>query len=315
MYLAKLIIFILVLPGHLIFYPSALAAEDTKGNQQLSRTEPEDVIKEEVDPHFTGEHCDVCHEKRPRQGGATFLKYGGDYIQLCRCHNYTPGTYIHPVFIKPSEEKMARFPSDFPLENGEMTCKTCHDMYQQCEADPRLKIMKTVRDIQHRHERMFLRGGAFKHRTGICFKCHDESKYKKLDPHNQLDADGKIVTEKCLYCHRSQPDVNITVYRDVQLIGNLIVLCQRCHGLLRNHPANVNHYVQPSDKVFIRMNIMEGRYGIVLPLDDEGKLTCVTCHNPHERGVIPAERAGAKGAGEYFKHRLPGIMCSSCHGM
>jgi hypothetical protein len=292
MYPVRLIIIILVVLSFFLLCASSFA------------------VKEDFDPHFTGDYCDVCHEQIPQKDGEKYLKYGGDYVQLCKCHNYTPGTYIHPVFIKPSEEKLASIPADFPLDKGEITCKTCHDMYEQCQANPRLRI----RAKHHRIERMFLRGGTFSTRTEICFKCHDESKYKMLDPHNQLTVEGEIVTEKCLYCHKDKPDLNTSSYRDIQLIGNLRVLCQRCHGLLNKHPANVNHFVPPSNEVYIRMSILKLKYKIVLPLDDEGKITCITCHNPHERGVIPVERAGAKGAGEYFRHRLPGIMCKSCHG-
>lgn len=308
MYLIRLIIIVLVVSSFFFFCGSSLAVNEAASGQFLSDSESSAVIKDDIDPHFTGDYCDVCHEQTPQKDGEKYLKYGGDYVQLCRCHNYTPGTYIHPVFIKPSEEKMASIPDDFPLEKGEITCKTCHDMYEQCQANPRLRI----RAKHHRRERMFLRGGRFRTRTEICFKCHDESKYKMLDPHNQLTAEGEIVVEKCLYCHKEKPDANTSSYRDVQLIGNLRVLCQRCHGLLNRHPANINHFVQPSNETYIRMSIMKLKYGIVLPLDDEAKLTCITCHNPHERGVIPAERAGAKGAGKHFRHRLSNI-CQSCH--
>ena len=314
MYSIRLIIILLIVSSFFLFGASSLAFKEVENEQLPSNGESREVIKDDFDPHFTGDYCDVCHEQTPQKDGEKYLKYGGDYVQLCKCHNYTPGTYIHPVFIKPSEEKLASIPADFPLEKGEITCKTCHDMYEQCQANPRLRMRDPIDTKHRRMERMFLRSAPFRTRTEICFKCHDESKYKMLDPHNQLTAEGEIITEKCLYCHKEKPDLNTSSYRDVQLIGNLRVLCQRCHGLLNKHPANINHFVQPSNEVYIRMSILKLKYKIVLLLDDEGKLTCITCHNPHERGVIPIERAGAKGAGEYLRHRLPGIMCRACHG-
>jgi len=60
---------------------------------------------------------------------------------------------------------------------------------------------------------------------------------------------------------------------------------------------------------------MEEKFGIILPLDADGKMTCVTCHNPHQKGVIPPERAAAKGADSKFRHRLPDKMCTECHQM
>ena len=274
------------------------------------------VPEEDINPHFAGAYCELCHEKTPFKGGDTYLKYKGDFVQLCNCHNYTKGTYIHPVFIKPSEEKRARIPDDFPLDDGMITCTTCHDMYLQCQHNDDLRRYITSRKRKRNIiEIMFLRGGYLKKRTDICFKCHDEQKYKMLDPHNQLDANGDIIVEKCLYCHKVKPDTKTMFFGDVELIGDLKILCQRCHGEYERHPGSVNHYLQPSPKLYTRMKIMEGEFGIVLPLDYEGKLTCVTCHNPHERGVIPEEYSGSGGAGVKYRHRLPERLCQACHAV
>lgn len=282
---------------------------------KLDTDETKEDVRKDINPHFSGEHCDFCHEKRPEKGGETYLKYEGDFIKMCDCHKYTAGTYIHPVFIEPSNEKKSKIPEDFPLKDGKITCSTCHEFYDQCQENRELRRLSRINKKHYRMDRMFLRGAPFRKRTDICFKCHDESKYKMMDPHNQLDANGEIVVEKCLYCHKEKPDADLATYADVELIGDLKVLCQRCHGFLSKHPANVNHFRQPSEKMFTRMKIIEGEYGIVLPLDYEGKLTCITCHNPHERGVIPSEREGAKGSSEKYRHRLPGILCQSCHRM
>ena len=64
-----------------------------------------DGLADSFNPHYTGKYCRECHAKTPREGGAVFLKYGGDFSKLCRCHGNTPGDYLHPVDIIPSEEK------------------------------------------------------------------------------------------------------------------------------------------------------------------------------------------------------------------
>jgi hypothetical protein len=271
--------------------------------------------KEEINPHFTGKYCDFCHAKKPEIDGEKYLKYGGDLIQLCSCHKYTAGTYIHPVFIKPSAEKIEKIPGDYPLVEGKLSCITCHDMYKQCQENPDLQyLLNSKKQRKHKIDIMFLRGDNLQKRTDICFKCHNESKYKMLDPHNQMDAKGKIIIDKCLYCHKQTPDVDTESFKDVGLIGDLKVLCRRCHGDFSRHPAGVDHFVVPSPKLYARMKIIEGEFGIVLPLDHEGKLTCATCHNPHERGVIPEAKSGSMGAGEQYRHRLPQKLCQSCHG-
>jgi hypothetical protein len=266
---------------------------------------PDKSVTPTLNPHFTGKYCDECHEGTPVEGGDKLLKFGGDYTQLCSCHNYTPGTYIHPVEIVPSMEKMEKMADTFPLENGKISCGTCHDIYEQCKNNPKLMINKSK----------FFRGGPYLNRTTMCFKCHDENKYKMLDPHNQLDNEWKIIPEKCLYCHVTVPDREESTFEDVQLIGDLKVLCQRCHGSLLKHPGNAFHYLIPSDKFMRRIKEMEREYQVILPLDYEGKLTCTTCHNPHERGVIPGMRKSAKGASDAFRHRIPKKLCTKCHGL
>jgi hypothetical protein len=269
----------------------------------------------ETDLHYTGRFCTECHDKRPKKGGEKFLKFKGDFDQLCRCHGYTSSSYIHPVGLKPSEEKKSKIPDNLPLKDDMLTCSTCHDVYKQCRLDQRTK----------KRDPFFLRGAPFARRTDLCFKCHDEKKYKMLDPHNQIDEDGKIVDEKCLYCHKEKPDVKRATFKEaegihgsvVKLIGDLEVLCYRCHYKQSTlHPINANHLRKPSDITLEIMKESEKKLGIILPLNYEGEITCATCHNPHERGVIPTEKASAGGASEKFRLRLPGLtgeICVACH--
>ncbi len=73
--------------------------------------------------------------------------------------------------------------------------------------------------------------------------------------------------------------------------------------------------VKPSAKGLKKMEAMKEKYGLILPLDEKGKMTCITCHNPHEKGIIPLEKASAKGADSIFRHRLPEKFCVECHQM
>ncbi|MBI4849732.1 MAG: hypothetical protein HY808_14375 [Nitrospirae bacterium] len=293
----KKIVFVIIL---IIFPCLFLFAEEKEKNGNNGVTKTTDI-------HFTGKYCTECHDKTPQQGGDTFLKFGGDYTQLCKCHGYTPGTYIHPVEIIPSEEKKAKIPKDFPLPGGKVSCLTCHDMYLQCQLNPRALSLN----------KRFLRGAPYVSRTMLCFRCHDEKKYTMLDPHNQINEAGAIIVDKCLYCHTEKPDEKRATFQEVKLIGDLEVLCFRCHFKQSQlHPINANHLRTPSDKTLMTMKESEKKYGIILPLNYEGKITCPTCHNPHEKGIIPGEKPSSQGASEKYRLRLAGRnlqICVACH--
>ncbi len=138
-----------------------------------------------------------------------------------------------------------------------------------------------------------------------------------LDPHNQLTETGDIIIDKCLYCHLEKPDETSATFKEVKLIGQLEVLCFRCHyKQSKLHPINANHLVKPSRQIIENMKDSEEKFGIILPLNYDGNITCPTCHNPHERGVIPRGKASSKGASENYRLRLAGEklqICVACH--
>ena len=53
---------------------------------------------------------------------------------------------------------------------------------------------------------------------------------------------------------------------------------------------------------------------VVLPLAGGTGVTCITCHNPHERGIL----SGPAGIGADEDHRLRlatfNEICTPCHG-
>jgi hypothetical protein len=120
-----------------------------------------------------------------------------------------------------------------------------------------------------------------------------------------------------LYCHAEKPDENRAYPEDPKLVGDLDVLCVRCHFHLARQmqSAEFSHMIKPTAKTIATMKKMEEELRMVLPLDAEGKTTCATCHNPHEKGVISTESPAATGAGSKFRLRLPEPPCIACHEM
>jgi hypothetical protein len=260
-----------------------------------------------TDIHYSSRYCLECHESSPKKGGNKSLRFGGDFKILCRCHYNTSANYVHPVDIVPSEEITPRIPAEFPLKDGQVSCSTCHDIVVQCRDNQVDRIFLK--------EQKFLRGAPLQTKTSICFRCHDAGKYQMYNPHNQLTKKNEIIEEKCLYCHAEIPDSKKTTLKDAKLIGNLQAMCARCHMRSVKQIFHANHLRQPSPQVLAQIKQMEDQYSIILPLGNDGQITCATCHNPHEKGVIPDKRSGAKGASEARRHRLSGNMCIKCHPM
>ncbi len=254
----------------------------------------------ETNIHFTGRYCTQCHESNPTKGRRMRLKFNGDPNLLCRCHVNTHTSYWHPIDIDPRLYGDIKIAGDLPLFKGKIACFTCHDMFRQCRK-------RSIRVST-------LRGGPFQTRSAFCFKCHNRTDYDPLDPHQQIDKRGEILSNTCMYCHLEPPAQFNDPSNALKFIGELGLLCQRCHMIKGNHSGNVQHYGKTAKaKTLARMKKMEVKYQVILPLDGKGRVTCVTCHNPHADGVIDRSRPAAKGADVKFRHRLRGNMCIVCH--
>ncbi|MBA4366856.1 MAG: hypothetical protein C0403_04380 [Desulfobacterium sp.] len=282
----------------IIVFVCNIMAYETKANKK--NYPGAGVVEVTTNIHYSGRYCLECHENPPTDGHSN-LRFEGSFKGLCRCHQDAPGEYPHPVEIPLSKEKKERIPAGFPLWKGKIDCITCHDIKKQCSPNE--------------FKENTLRGAPYPRRTDFCYQCHDRQQYVMLDPHKQIDGNGSIDVNKCLYCHVEKPDVQHSTFKDVKLIGNLEVLCQRCHSISGNHSGNYNHMIKPSTKGLLRMKRMRKKYNIILPLNEDGQMTCITCHNPHEKGIIPEGRPGAKGADSHYRHRLPDKLCVECHEM
>jgi hypothetical protein len=261
-----------------------------------------------INIHFSAKYCLECHVTRKIDRKTKSLKYNGDFRRLCLdCHNERQPIHFHPLQIQPDASSGVKIPAGFPLQQDKLDCLTCHDIFLQCRDSEADKLLLKGQ--------MLLRGMPYKNRLAFCFRCHDESRYPRRNPHQQIDTAGKVIQNACLYCHTTVPDASHATYREVKLIGNYGELCKGCHYLTAKQPLHVRHLRKPTLEVVQRMKQMQAEFKIVLPLDQDGKVTCVTCHNPHQKGLIPDQRAGSTGAGASHRHRLAGNMCIKCHPM
>jgi len=73
----------------------------------------------------------------------------------------------------------------------------------------------------------------------------------------------------------------------------------------------LNPGYKPSARVLDNMRSSEEKLTVTMPIVPRGWITCSTCHNPHQKGVIQRDSA-AKGADVKNKLRLPSV-CYACH--
>ncbi len=59
-------------------------------------------------------------------------------------------------------------------------------------------------------------------------------------------------------------------------------LCWGCH-LKTPHLNALTHSQQVSDEIYETIKASEQKYQIILPLDQQKRIMCVTCHTAHEQ--------------------------------
>jgi predicted CXXCH cytochrome family protein len=258
---------------------------------------PAGVAAETVNPHWTGKHCAECHE----DGSQPALRFGGDIHRICvRCHDRkTAATFEpHPVQVSMPDAMRQRMSRQWPLQEGRISCRTCHDMLPQMYENIAVQIANPD----------FLRVGSQKQRDEFCFFCHDKKTLQKENPHKQLNPDGSINRNTCLVCHRADPDPENTAGSpDPLLISESPLLCGGCHAQQQqNHPARADHLVKPP----AAMQPLLEKAGRDLPLVN-GTIHCATCHNPHEPGVL--KNRTAADARHFLRTGSPARLCITCH--
>lgn len=261
-----------------------------------------------TNPHLKNAFCVTCHTEEPVQGVSN-IRFDGNVVDTCmRCHKDEfpwRTADFHPVNVSvdiPGRHK----PKNLALFDGKVTCLTCH--LADCRIENKKEAKKT--------NKIFLRGGPYQHRSDICFECHERDAYAKYNVHDQIDSRGIVREGVCLYCHRIQPDRKVKTQKQdsTNLVASMTDLCVRCHRD-KFHPGQKDHIKPVSADMQKRKSVYEIEQNVFFPMDGRENITCVTCHNPHEKGIIPWG-AGAKGADEPDKLRLAkkdGLLCQVCH--
>jgi mono/diheme cytochrome c family protein len=245
-------------------------------------------------PHGSSISCIACHKERPEpKKKITFISYNKE--DICRkCHKADIEGH-HVTEVSSSKNSYIMDFLDVPLYDDKVFCPTCHDEVCYKKTDPQNK--------------KFLIYGPYKNKEEFCNICHKREISDSENPHKQIDKEGNIEKKQCAICHEKLPKQGD---KDIVLVSSALALCSKCHKIF-DHP-DTNHLVEMQGTKLKNLRNYEEVYKITFPLDDDGEVTCVTCHNPHDKGVLKG-LAGV-GAGEYMS--LRGVSfeeaCTPCHG-
>ena len=254
--------------------------------------------------------CGSCHEGTPEQG-APNLKYQGNPSRTCfKCHDYVTPEDHHTSEVELDSD--LKLPSYFKLYKGKMECLTCHQVHSGSN--------------YQRGTPNLLVGGYYSNRRNICFQCHDKAQYDKINPHEMmLNEDKTLNYNTCALCHAERPDPRFDRTKDVKFKAEIHFLCLRCHPPMEGQ-FFAKHFLKESTMpqmdgaglelrtgadTFDLMKFKEGHSGIILPLDPKERITCSTCHNPHQPGVM-VEKKAAVGSGRDKRLRFKDA-CKGCH--
>jgi len=187
-------------------------------------------------------------------------------------------------------------PEGWPVVDGRLTCLTCHQVRLACDSATRRSVLNPA----------FLRGTHYGDLGAFCRECHRSRRYQKFNPHIMLAPDGAIREEVCALCHKKKMDPAQTRRTgQPQLRGNELIQCKSCH------PSHVTYYEgghlgakvgaemlaylaareisgpssRPSRRLVQRFQRSGARPTKVV-LDAENRITCTSCHNPHQKGVF-----------------------------
>lgn len=265
----------------------------------LSKTYQNFWLLSRANPHVNDYMCGVCHQTS-EIGTVGGVKWADD-VQLCDpCHKKEDvNLHAHSAGFKYEPSDQVRIPKEFPLQDGHVTCKTCHEF--NCDG-----------------KKGHLGGGDAFLRTApaareqFCIQCHQPEQYQRHNPHIQFDTEGQLIEGNCLVCHTRQPDLKTDIGKGgVALKGNLNSVCEGCHMLRESHPTGTNH-IRPIPlrlRSYVDRKIEDA--GVPFPLGEDYQVLCITCHTPHQYELFPEH---AKEKSRSRTRYLSGYdLCIMCH--
>lgn len=278
-----------------------------------------------ANPHWAKDACGACHVMQDRRP----IRMVTDSVdQLClSCHDGVKAKReSHPVG-RLAVVRDVEVPRDWPLADGRLACLTCHDVKRHCTTTAaRPSVNPALLRAHQPDEPMH-----------FCTQCHKADASWRMSPHKNLDEAGRIVESSCNFCHTQAPALASEGIRrgSPMLHTDDAQLCLTCHTrhwdvsplghVDRPVPDEIRRAMvareltinrdQENDSLPGSANL--DREPATLPLA-RGRVTCYTCHNPHQAGLFPQRTPlGAISTEKDDAHAALRVssmeLCLACH--
>ena len=274
--------------------------------------------------------CQSCHKPHAAPEKKLLL-VKNDQSQLCgECHinRYTRDreqagkAATHPVNIKPG--KNVQIPDDLIKmgaklgSNGEVICQTCHRPHS-AQPNTALLVKKNEKDS--------LCQGCHKDKRVVAGSKHD----MRLAAANSQNIRQQKAAESgpCSACHVPHKGTGPKMWARPRKLDQdpMASLCLSCHnkqGLARKH--TVGQYSHP-----VGVPVSNLKHPVKLPTFNDngfkwqdvesGKVTCASCHNPHQwapnnrqNRAQPGDKGDASNRFLRLANNAPELaLCKSCH--
>ena len=211
---------------------------------------------ERINPHGSPDGCGSCHAP-----GASAAEPGAPLPIVATCRSCHPTADMHPVGMAPNKVPVA---AGWPLEDGKVTCATCHSEPAHGGDAAALKAP-------------WHRGGPYESVTRFCYSCHQAENYALTSPHTPASA-GDPREASCSACHTGTPPEGASLDQARLRAGADKACTGTCHTEAP-HAGSDEHMgrvVEPA---------IASALSASMPLLN-GQIACFTCHEVHGTSAV-----------------------------
>jgi predicted CXXCH cytochrome family protein len=316
----------------------------TKHDLRLTMPDEKNIRQEPLSKSGPCGACHVPHNSVGKKLWARPLKQGNPASQMClTCHGEDTryktkriGKYSHPINVRADikEEIFEELPlfsyNGEKIPDGGVQCLTCHDVHRW---DPNYPDNRGGKDIEGDASNSFLRISNLS--SELCIKCHFDKQQLLTSDHNleitapeekNIQGFNAKISGPCGACHVPHNAAGNrlwarTLSEDKEFTSQLCTGCHSENGIAKSKV--IKDFSHPIGVTLERLGLTTK-----LPLYDnegnvtvEGKIMCLTCHEPHiwdpNREILNYKFKNIEGDASNSFLRIANSpssgLCESCH--